>query len=637
MYRLFWLASTVVRAGLSVGRAATAAFTPTSSGALWEETMSYILQEHTVGSIPDLLRIRAQQTPAATAFRYPKGDSWATISWQEVYDKVVHLAAGLRTLGVGSESRVALLCSTRLEWVIADLAILSAGGATTTVYPSSLPDECAFIISDAEATVVIVEDEDQLAKIIDVRDRLPAVTDLVLIDGEAEGAVTFDQLGAMGDPGEIESVIDGIERNHLATLIYTSGTTGRPKGVELTHDNWLFTSESTSKVEILVPEDIQFLWLPLSHSFGKVIEILIIDVGVETAIDGRVDKIVENLAEIRPTLMAAAPRIFEKVYNVAVSSIQAEGGAKLAIFRWAIGVGTKVSRLRQRGRQPGTMLKIQHAVADRLVFSKLRSRFGGRLRYFVSGSAPLSVELAEFFDAAGLPILEGYGLTESSASTFVNPPGKARFGTVGPPIPETEVRIADDGEVLIRSRAIMRGYHGLPEDTAQTLDDGWLHTGDIGELDEVGYLRITDRKKELIKTSGGKYVAPTKLEGLISAASPYTSSVFVHGDRRNFCVALVTLDPDAIGKWAEEKGIPNDPAAIAEHPEMIASIESAVSSVNRDLASFETIKKVRILPAEFSIETGELTPSMKLKRKVVEERNAALLDEMYASAGEFAP
>lgn len=599
--------------------------------------MSHILQERSVRSIPELLAIRAAATPDAVAFRYPAGDDWDTLTWRELHDRVTRVAAGLRHVGVGSEDRVALLCSTRIEWIVADLAILSAGGATTTVYPSNTPDECAFIISDSSSKVVIAEDPEQLAKIEQVRDRLDSVTTLVLIDGEADGAVTLDELATEGDPSTIEDVVAGIEPDHLATLIYTSGTTGRPKGVELTHDNWLYAAEGTSRLEIMRPDDVHFLWLPLSHSFGKVLEVLVIDAGVETAIDGRVDKIVENLAEVQPTLMAAAPRIFEKVHNVAVSSVHADGGLRLAIFRWAVGVGVEVSRLRQRGETPGALLSLQHGIADRLVFSKLRERFGGRIRYFVSGSAPLSPALAEFFDAAGLTVLEGYGLTESSASTFVNLPDRPRFGTVGPPIPGTEVRIAEDGEILIRSRAIMRGYHGLPDETAAALDDGWLRTGDIGELDEAGYLRITDRKKELIKTSGGKYVAPTKLEGMIKAASPYISNVLVHGDRRKYCVALVTLDLDATAGWAEEHGVDNDPAVLAGHAEMVAIVEAAVEDANRDLASFETIKRVSILPAEFTVEDGAMTPSMKIKRKVVEQRYAGELEGMYDRTGEFTP
>ncbi len=596
--------------------------------------MNHILQEREVRSIPELLRLRAEQTPHKTAFRFPDGESWGTLTWSELSDKARRMAAGLRSLGVQPQDRVALLCSTRVDWVIADLGILTAGGATTTIYPSNTGEECAFIINDSDSQIVVVEDPDQLAKIREVADELPGLRSIVLLDGDppedqSDGVVRLDDLMTKGDLSTIDDVIDAIDRDHLATLIYTSGTTGQPKGVELTHDNWLYASEASSRIGILEPDDVHFLWLPLSHSMGKVLEILMIDAGVETAIDGRVDKIVENLAEIRPTLMAAAPRIFEKVHNVAVSTVQAEGGAKAKIFDWAVKVGTDAARKERAGVVPGRALKLQANLADKLVFSKVRDRFGGRVRYFISGSAPLAEDLCEFFDAAGLTVLEGYGLTESSASTFVNLPNKPKFGTVGPPLEGTEVKIADDGEVLIKSRGIMRGYRGLPEETDSTLQDGWLYTGDLGELDDDGYLRITGRKKELIKTSGGKYVAPAKIEGLIKSASPYVSNALVHGDRRKYCVALVTLDPDAVGHWATEHGVENDVAAISEHPDMIAEIEKAVGEANSNLASYETIKKVSILPAEFAVETGELTPSMKVKRKVVEERNMDVLDSMF--------
>ncbi len=597
--------------------------------------MNHILQEREVRSIPELLRLRAEQTPHKTAFRFPDGAGWGTLTWSELNDKARRLAAGLRSIGVQPQDRVALMCSTRVDWVIADLGILTAGGATTTIYPSNTADECAFIINDSDSQVIIVEDEDQLAKIGEVADQLTGPRTIVLIEGsppddQLDGVIKLDDLATKGDLSTIDDVIDSIDRNDLATLIYTSGTTGRPKGVELTHDNWLYASEASSRLGILEPDDVHFLWLPLSHSMGKVLEILMIDAGVETAIDGRVDKIVENLAEIRPTLMAAAPRIFEKVHNVAVSTVQAEGGAKAKIFDWAVNVGTETTRKKRAGEDPGRLLQLQANLADKLVFSKVRDRFGGRVRYFISGSAPLAEELCEFFDAAGLTVLEGYGLTESAASTFVNLPNKPKFGTVGPPLDGTELKIADDGEVLIKSRGIMRGYHGLPEETDATLRDGWLYTGDLGEVDDDGYLRITGRKKELIKTSGGKYVAPAKIEGLLKAASPYISNALVHGDRRKYCVALVTLDPDAVAHWATEHEVENDVATIARHPDMIATINGAVDEVNANLASYETIKKVSILPEEFAVETGELTPSMKVKRKVVEERNMDVLDSMYA-------
>lgn len=600
--------------------------------------MSHILQEREVRSIPELLRLRAEQTPHKSAFRFPDGASWGTLTWSELNDKARRLAAGLRSIGVQPQDRVALLCSTRVDWVVADLGILTAGGATTTIYPSNTAEECAFIINDSDSRVIVVENLDQLAKIQEVGDELTGLRTVVLIDGTPseldEGAseldvIKLDDLATKGDLSTVDDVIDSIDRHDLATLIYTSGTTGRPKGVELTQDNWLYASEASSRVNILQPDDVHFLWLPLSHSMGKVLEILMIDAGVETAIDGRVDKIVENLSEIRPTLMAAAPRIFEKVHNVAVSTVQAEGGAKAKIFDWAVKVGTDASRKKRAGVEPGRALQIQANLADKLVFSKVRDRFGGRVRFFISGSAPLAEELCEFFDAAGLTVLEGYGLTESSASTFINLPGKPKFGTVGPPLDGTEMKIADDGEVLIKSRGIMRGYRGLPEETDATLKDGWLYTGDLGEVDDDGYLRITGRKKELIKTSGGKYVAPAKVEGLIKSASPYVSNALVHGDRRKYCVALVTLDPDAVGHWAAEHGVENDVATVAQHPDMIAEINRAVEEANSSLASYESIKKVSILPAEFAVETGELTPSMKVKRKVVEERNVDVLDSMY--------
>ena len=598
--------------------------------------MSSILQDQEVRSIAQLLRIRAEKTPNATAFRYPEGDGHGSITWGELYQRARQIAAGLRTLGIEPQDRVALLCSTRVDWVIADLGILCAGAATTTIYPSNTAEECAFIISDSGSKVAIVEDAGQQAKLAEVADEVPSLNHVVVIDGEGAnlegGAVTLESLAATGAESglnEIDGVIDAIEAEHLATLIYTSGTTGLPKGVELIHDNWLYAAQGSSEIGILRSDDVHFLWLPLSHSMGKVLEILMIDAGVETVIDGRVDKIVENLAEIRPTLMAAAPRIFEKVFNVVEAGVAAEGGPKEKIFHWAVKVGTEASRKRRAGIIPGGLLGAQAKLADKLVFSKVRDRFGGRIRYFISGSAPLALELCEFFDAAGLTVLEGYGLTESSASTFINRPDKPKFGTVGPPLPGTDVKIADDGEVLIKSRGIMRGYHGLPEETAATLQDGWLYTGDLGQLDSDNYLTITGRKKELIKTSGGKYVAPAKIEGLLKAASPYISNALVHGDRRKYCVALVTLDPDTSATWAAEHEVDADSASLAANADMIAEIEAAMNEVNSGLASYETIKKVSILPAEFAVETGELTPSMKVKRKVVEDRNMGVLDSMF--------
>lgn len=582
-----------------------------------------------MSSIPALLRDRVKATPDAEAYRSPGESGWTSLTWSEVDARVRPLALGLAGLGAGGDNRVSILCSTRIEWIIADLAVLATGAATTTIYPSNTAAECAYVINDSGSTIVIAENDDQVAKLRSVRDELPGVAHVLVIDGTAsdDGWVTrFEDV--KGD-GDYDAMVEAIGQEDLATLIYTSGTTGRPKGVELTHDNWLYASQAVREIDLLHPEDLHFLWLPLSHSFGKLLEVVMIDIGVPTAVDGRLDKIAENLGELRPTVMAAAPRIFEKIHNTVAATVQREGGAKARIFAWAKKTGIRVSKARQRGASLPLSTRVEYALADRLVFGKLRDRFGGRIRYFISGAAPLSTDVAEFFDGAGLTILEGYGLTETSAGSFLNRPDSYAFGSVGLPFPGTEVRIAEDGEVLVGGRGVMRGYHGLPEETAEALEDGWLHTGDIGELDDAGRLRITDRKKELIKTSGGKYVAPTFVEGRIKAACPYLSHVFVHGDRRNYVTALVTLDMEVVKPWAEAEGLPTDAEELREHPRMRAEVETAVKQVNADLPSYSTVKKFAILADDFTVETGELTASLKVKRKVVEEHHGKTLDSFY--------
>jgi long-chain acyl-CoA synthetase len=440
-----------------------------------------------------------------------------------------------------------------------------------------------------------------------------------------------------GNPAAVDEAAAAVGPESLATLIYTSGTTGRPKGVRLVHDCWSYEGAAAEAAGLVFPDDVQYLWLPLAHSFGKVLLAAQLQVGFATAVDGRIDKIVDNLGAVRPTFMAGAPRIFEKVYARVAGTVEEAGGLRLRLFRWAFGVGRQVSRLRQQDRRPGVRLAVAHAVADRLVFTRIRARFGGRIRVFVSGSAALSADIAEWFDAAGLLILEGYGLTESSAGSFINRPESARFGTAGPPLPGTEVRIAEDGEVLLRGPGVMRGYHRLPEQTAEALTpDGWLHTGDIGELDAGGRLRLTDRKKDLIKTSGGKYVAPQPIEVLFAGICPLASHLVVHGDGRNYCTALVTLDPDELAAWARGRGLPGDPAdpagytGLVRRDEVRAAVAAGIETLNTRLNRWETIKDFRILDHDLTIEAGELTPSLKVKRRAVEARYRALLDEMYA-------
>jgi long-chain acyl-CoA synthetase len=591
-------------------------------------------------SVARLFVDRVAATPDREAFRRPVGAGWVSMTWRETGEQVKEWAAGLLALGIQPEQRVAIISNTRVEWILADCAVICAGAATTTVYPTTPAPDVAYIVRDSGSKIAFAEDDEQVAKLREHRAELPELDKVVTFDGNPDGdwVIGVDALAKLGrglleaNPTAVDDAIAAVSPESLATLIYTSGTTGRPKGVRLTHDCWTYEGAAIQQLDILHEDDVQYLWLPLSHSFGKVLEAAQLAIGFSSAVDGRIPNLIENLAVVKPTFMAAAPRIFEKVHARVVTTVEEEGGVKLTIFNWAVGVGRQVSTLEQEGRSPSGLLAAKRRVADKLVFAKLRDRFGGNLRFLISGSAPLSRDIAEWFHGAGIVIAEGYGLTETSAGTFVNRPPMVRFGTVGPPMPGTEVRIAEDGEVLLRGPGNMRGYHNMPEETAATLDaDGWLHTGDIGELDEDGYLRITDRKKDLIKTSGGKYVAPQNIETQFKAVCPYVSHMVVHGDGRNYCTALIAVDPEAIVPWAEQHGLGDlGYAELVSRPELREMLAQHVKELNASLPRWETIKEFAVLPADLTIEAGELTPSLKMKRRVVEQKYRQLLDGMYA-------
>jgi long-chain acyl-CoA synthetase len=594
-------------------------------------------------SVVDMFHRTAEARPEADAMHGRRGGGWYTQSWREMAAQVRRVACGLLELGLGQSERCAILSSTRPEWVTVDLGIMAAAGATTTIYPSNTAEESAYIIGDSGAVVAFAENPEQAAKLAQARKDMPSLRRVVLIEGEPpagdDGWMTtlaaLEERGAAWDaahPGGYAAAAGSVGPDGLATLIYTSGTTGKPKGVMLTHANWLYEARAVEEIQVLSASDKQFLFLPLAHSFAKVLQVTFLRLGVATAIDGSIDELADNLAATHPTVMGAVPRVFEKVYNRVVSGAREAGGLKYKIFLWSLAVGRQVSQLRQAGREPTGLLAFRHRIADKLVFSKLKTRFGGRLRFFVSGGAPLAKEIAEFFHAADILVLEGYGLTETSAATFVNRPDAYRFGTVGMALPGTEVRIADDGEILVRGGGVMRGYYNRPDDTAETLEpDGWFHTGDVGVLDADGFLKITDRKKDIIVTAGGKNIAPQNIESRLKAACRYISQVVMLGDRRPFCVAFVTINEEAVGKWAAEQGLTyRDYADLASRPEVHALIWQAVQEVNRGLASYETIKKIHLLDHDFSQETGELTPKMSIKRKVVEERNRGVLDGFYA-------
>ena len=583
---------------------------------------------------------RVETSPQAEAFRFPVGEAWESVTWKQAGERVSRLAAGLLSLGLTSEQRVGIASGTRYEWILADLAVMCAAGATTTVYPTTNAEDTAYIVGDSECQVVFAEDDEQVAKLTEQKSQIPTVKKVVVFDGATDGdwLISLDDLEKLGEaylaehPGVIEETAKSIAPDALATLIYTSGTTGKPKGVRLLHRGWVYEGAAIKSQNILHEDDLQFLWLPMAHSFGKVLLSTQLACGFATAIDGRVEKIVDNLGVVKPTFMGAAPRIFEKAHARIVTMTASEGGAKEKIFQQAFKVGIEVDKRKREGRSIPLGLKIQHGLFDKLVFSKVRERFGGRVKFFISGSAALNAEIAEWFHAAGILILEGYGMTENSAGATVNHPDEYKMGTVGLAFPGSEVRIGEGGEVQLRGPHVMAGYHNLPDKTAETLtEDGWLRTGDKGEIDADGFLTITGRIKELFKTSGGKYVAPPAIESKFKALCPYASQFMVFGAERNFVVALITLDPDAMAGWAEENGM-----AGKSYTEVVQSqavkdmVAGYVEQLNAKLNRWETIKKWEILDHDLSIESGELTPSMKVKRAVVEGNNKDLIDSFYS-------
>ena len=604
-------------------------------------------------SIAHLFRQRVAASGSREALQYlvpdtgtESGERLERLTWDQTRERADLWAAGLVALGVGLEDRVAIASTTRVEWVLADLAIMTAGAATTTIYPTMLDADVAYIVTDSGSKVVFAENAAQVQKLRDHRDELPVLR-VVTFDGSADDdvdgtdgwVITADRLAELGsqrladEPTVLDERIEALTPEHLAVIIYTSGTTGRPKGVLLTHDALVYEGAGVDSVSLLNEDDLQFLWLPLSHVFGKILLILPLQIGFSTAVDGRIDRIVDNLAVFKPTFMGAAPRIFEKAYARISMMFAHETGVKKMLVDWALGVGGQVAAMREQGEQPSGLLSVQHTLADRLVLSKVRARFGGRVKFFISGSAALNPDVARWFSSVGLLIIEGYGLTETSAATCVNRPrlGRYIFGSVGWPLPGTQVRMADDGELLVKGPGVMRGYHNRPDATAEVLtEDGWFHTGDIGTVDERGFVKITDRKKDLFKTSGGKYIAPSIIETMFKGICPYVSQFVVIGDGRNYASALITLDPDAVTQWAAANGM-----AGKEYAEVVTSdaaqamVQGYVDELNNGLNRWETIKRFAILDRDLSVDEGELTPSLKLRRKIVVERYGSEIDLLY--------
>jgi long-chain acyl-CoA synthetase len=578
----------------------------------------------------------AQRRGEQAAVHHKKNGAWAQVSWAELARRSRNVADGLAAMGVKPGDRVAVIGETNLEWILADLGILGAGAITVTIYQSNLHQECQYILENSGAKLIFCDTEVQAAKIREIKDKLPGLQGLICAAGAKAGGFeqTLASLEAAGaeygkaNPAAHAARVAAIPADAPASFIYTSGTTGNPKGVVLTHGNWSYEATTVATMELVRPDDLVLMFLPMAHSFAKVIEAVWFATGAACAFVESMEKIVDNAGEIRPTVMPSVPRIFEKAYNAVVSKGLATPGLKGKLFKMTMDGFDEWAAGMERGVNQSNW---KFALGRKLVFPKLtlalKERFGGRMRHFVSGGAPLSAKINHFFSLCGLEILEGYGLTESSAGTFVNRPGKNKIGTVGPPVPGTQVKIAEDGEILIKGPCIMKEYYNNPAATAEALHDGWLLTGDIGEVDADGALRITDRKKDIIVTAGGKNVAPQNIENDLKTDS-LISQVMVHGDKRKFIAALITLNPETSVKWASENGVPPGAPLYAE-PRLHARLQQTVDALNARLPSYSSIKRFVVLPRDFTQESGELTPTLKLKRKQVTKNNQALLDSLY--------
>jgi long-chain acyl-CoA synthetase len=584
-------------------------------------------------TLADLLPLAAQAYGDAPAVRYKEDGRWVDRSFAEVQEIVRPLALGLAELGVQKGDRVSILGNTRPEWTYFDFAALSIGATVVPIYQTNSPEECRYVLDNSDAKVVVVEDDEQLEKVRKVRDQLPKLEHVVLMTGSAEDAITSEQLSAKAagaDEGRWESLYSAVERADVCTFIYTSGTTGPPKGCIITHGNYRAMLDMVNQTSVIEPEDLSYLYLPLAHSFALLIQLGSFDLGATLAYWERDPlKIVPNLGELKPTYFPSVPRIFEKIYTAATSGMEKEGGLKKAVFDWAIKVGTKMREAERSGRKPGFLLSRQYAIADKQVLSKIRNLFGGRLRLAVSGAAPINPEILRFFEAAGVLVLEGWGMTETSTAATISTPDDFKIGTIGKPFPGCEVRIAEDGEILVKGPNVFQGYHKNEEATRETIVDGWLHTGDIGEIDGDGFIKITGRKKDIIITAGGKNITPANLEAEIKQ-HPLVSQCVVVGDRRPYLVALVTLDPEEAAAYAKEQDLQQSPEQLAANPDVIASIMAHVEKINQNFARVEQVKKIAILPQDLSQESGELTPTLKVKRAVVTAKHEDEIEKLYA-------
>ena len=578
-------------------------------------------------TIADMMAIAAERYADQSAVSYKHGDEWVDVSYRQVGEIVSEIARGLIDLGLEPGDRAAILCMTRPEWTYASFGIASAAGVVVPIYPTNSPEECEWVAGNSESRFLFAENAEQVAKIAQVRDRLPALEAVVVMDGEAPDAITLDALRERGrrhSHTEVAERAAAVTPDDPYTFIYTSGTTGPPKGCVLTHGNYRSVVTMCETASILHEGDVVYLYLPLAHSFALLIELIAIDLGGKIAYWGGDPKgIVGELMAVKPHYLPSVPRIFEKIYTLVTSSGDREK------IRAATQLGLQIRRLQESGQPIPDELQAAYEKVDEELFKNVRNVFGGRLRQATSGAAPIAKEILEFFYACGVPVLEGYGMTETATASTVSTRDAYKFGTVGRPLPGTEIKIADDGEILVRGPHIFNGYYKMQDKSFGAIEDGWLHTGDLGSVDDDGFLSITGRKKDIIITAGGKNLTPANLENDLKQ-SRWISQAVMYGDRRPYPVALITLDPEEIAPWAREQGLPEDMAALASEPKVRELIQGVLDDVNSRYARVEQIKKFAILDHDLSQATGELTPTLKVKRNVVHDKFADVVERLYS-------
>ena len=593
-------------------------------------------------TINQMVQNTIQQYGSKTALSHKVDKKYQDISYATLAERIKDFCLGLTELGLQKGDRVALLSENRPEWAITDLATLAGGGVTVPMFSTLTSAQVEYIVRDSGAKILCVSSERQLQKIKDWDANVPTnLQHIVIFDDLQDDSVrTFDQVCELGQQVEngdqvYQQASDAVGPDDLASIIYTSGTTGDPKGAMLTHSNFMSNAQAAMRIVSITPDDVFLSFLPLSHVFERMGgHYLPLSGGATIAYAESLFTIRQDMQEVRPTIMMSVPRLYEGMHERIIRSVKEGSSTKQKIFHWSVGVGAKVSQAIQRKRKPNPILSLKASIANKLVFQKLKAVTGGRLRFFVSGGAPLSKAIAEFFHAAGILILEGYGLTETSPVISVNQPDRWKFGTVGPIVPGVEVKIAEDGEILSRGPHIMQGYFNKPSDTAEAIDaDGWFHTGDIGEIDEEGFLTITDRKKNILVLSNGKNVAPQPIENQLKQ-SPYISEIMLLGDQHKSVAALIVPSLDEIKEYAKEQQLETgDMAALLQTQEIQRLIRGEINQYSSDLADFERVRMFTLMAEEFSEESGEMTPTLKLKRSVVMENHKAAIEQMYGDDG----